>query len=522
MKFDPERVLRTVDPGRGACAPSPGWRTALPLIAAALGALVALYWHTAKSIVAIWGSSDTYAHGYLIVPITLVLIWRRRREVAALAPRPDLLGYLLFAAAGFAWLAGEAAQVQVLQHYALAMMIPAVVVALSGRRIAWALAFPLAFVLLAVPFGEAFLPRLMEWTADFTVAALRLTGIPVYREGTYFAIPSGHWSVVEACSGLRYLIASITVGALYAYLTYRRWWKRALFLALSVVVPVCANFLRAYVIVLIGHLSSMKLAVGVDHFIYGWVFFGLVIGLLFWIGSFWRDAPAPLSRAEAFQAKAASPAALAGAAFGVLVLASAWPLYADYLDRGAEHPIALAAPDPGEGWMLEPQSSLQWHPHYTGATASVLAVYRKGERSVALYLAHYRNQRQGAELVSSQNVVAGGRDSAWSVIASTARLEGLEARQLDLRESRVRSAGGRLLIWDWYRIGERDLGNPYLAKALLARDRLLGRGDDSAAIVLAAPYDARPDAAAETLRDFMRDMLPAIDKALVVAQGAAR
>ena len=42
-------------------------------------------------------------------------------------------------------------------------------------------------------------------------------------------------------------------------------------------------------IVMIAHLSDMKLALGVDHLIYGWVFFGIVMLLLFWIGSYWRD-----------------------------------------------------------------------------------------------------------------------------------------------------------------------------------------------------------------------------------------
>jgi EpsI family protein len=72
-------------------------------------------------------------------------------------------------------------------------------------------------------------------------------------------------------------------------------------------------------------------------------------------------------------------------------------------------------------------------------------------------------------------------------------------------------------VWDWYRIAGHDLSNPFVAKALLARDKLLYRGDDSAAIVLAAPYEARPEAAAETLRSFAREMLPAIDQALGAA-----
>ncbi|HEY1288925.1 MAG TPA: exosortase A [Burkholderiales bacterium] len=519
MKLDADhRLLLAADARRASHAPPRGWRAALPAIAAAVLAILAIYSDTAKSIVAIWRSSDTFAHGYLVVPISAFLVWSKRREVAALAPRPDVLGLALLGGAGFAWLAAEEAQVQVLAQYALVAMVPATVVAVAGRRVAWALAFPLGVLLLAVPFGEAFLPRLMEWTADFTVAALRVTGIPVFREGTFFTIPSGHWAVAEACSGLRYLIASVTVGAVYAYLTYRTWWKRALFLVASTVVPIGANFVRAYVIVLVGHLSSMRLAVGFDHLIYGWAFFGLVIGLLFWLGSLWREPAAPLPQARAFsQATPARAAGFAFAASGTALLAAAWPLCVPYLDRTDPAPVRLAAPAAASGWSLEPQKDMHWRPHYPGAAASTLAVYRKGEISVAVYLGYYRNQHPGAELVGSQNLVAGASPSPWSRIGESTDAVELPSGKVQLRQTRLGSATGRLLVWDWYRIGGRDLSNPYVAKALLARDKLLRRADDSVAIVLAAPYEARPQAAAETLRMFAREMLPAIDHALRVA-----
>lgn len=38
--------------------------------------------------------------------------------------------------------------------------------------------------------------------------------------GLIFTLTSGNWSVVEGCSGLRYLISSFTLGAVYAYLNY--------------------------------------------------------------------------------------------------------------------------------------------------------------------------------------------------------------------------------------------------------------------------------------------------------------
>ena len=86
--------------------------------------------------------------------------------------------------------------------------------ALFGWAVTREIAFPLGFLFFAVPIGEFLVPTMIDYTADFTVAALRLTGIPVYREGNDFVIPSGNWSVVDACSGVRYLIASVMVGHL--------------------------------------------------------------------------------------------------------------------------------------------------------------------------------------------------------------------------------------------------------------------------------------------------------------------
>ena len=510
MKLDAERVLAQPAAGGSPAA----WRVALPMLALPIAAIALLYWRTAASMVATWASSDTYAHGYIIVPISLVLIWRKRAQLAGLAPRPDALGFAAIAAAGLVWLVAAAGQVQVVQQYAMMAMAPAAVLAVAGRRVASSLAFPLGFLLLAVPFGEAFLPRLMDWTADFAVLALKLTGIPVYREGTYFAIPSGQWSVVEACSGLRYLIASMTVGALYAYLTYRRFWKQAAFMVLAVAVPIVANFVRAYIIVMIGHLSSMKLAVGVDHFIYGWVFFGLVIGLLFWLGSFWRDsdpAAAPASQAASAR-QATGSGAMAAAALGAAAIMLPWPLYASYLERGNGVPVRLAAPAPTAGWKVDSDARLGWRPQYGGAAATAFAVYRKDDRQVAVYIAYYREQRQGAELVNSQHAVAGGAKSDWSSTGSRTRT--VEARAIEVRETSLRSPTGWLLAWDWYRIAGRDLSNPYLTKALVAREKLLGRGDHSAALVIAAPYDRLPQRGAETLQLFAADMLPQIDAAL--------
>ena len=269
------------------------WSRALTWLGVYVLWLLALYWETPASMVSIWYRSDTFAHGFLVLPIAGWLVWRMRRDLEALSPSPSRSPWPIVAmvASACIWFVGDLADVLAARQLAWVTLLVAGVWLLLGDHITRRLAFPLAFLYLAVPIGEFLMPTLIEWTADFTVAALRASGVPVVREGMQFEIPTGTWSVVEACSGLRYLIASATVGVLYAYLTYRSMGRRIAFVIASLIVPLVANWLRAYMIVMIGHLSNNRLAVGVDHFVYGWLFFGLVMLLLFWIGTLWREDP---------------------------------------------------------------------------------------------------------------------------------------------------------------------------------------------------------------------------------------
>src|ERR1700682_3350230 len=90
-----------------------GWRLVLPLLAAVVATILTLHWRTAESMIATWSRNETFAHGYLILPIAVFLIWRQRRQVAGLSPRPDYVGFMLLAIAGFAWLVATAGHAKV-------------------------------------------------------------------------------------------------------------------------------------------------------------------------------------------------------------------------------------------------------------------------------------------------------------------------------------------------------------------------------------------------------------------------
>ena len=281
-----------------AASPLPlGLPRALWIAFAAAVATALAFPDTVVSIVDIWWRYDTFTHGFFVLPTFLWLVWRERQALAALPPAsPDARALPLLAAAGLLWLLSRTAGILAGEQLALVLMIILVLHAFAGRDIARAIRFPLLFLLFLAPLGEEIVPQLMEITADLTAGAVALSGIPIYREGLFLSLPSGNWSVVEACSGIRYLIASITLGSLYAYLNYRSTGRRLAFIALAAAVPILANGVRAFLIVMIGHFSGMELATGVDHLIYGWIFFGIVMFVLFSIGSLLRepeDAPDP-------------------------------------------------------------------------------------------------------------------------------------------------------------------------------------------------------------------------------------
>lgn len=476
--------------------------------------LLLLFHDTVAELVATYERSETFAHAYLVPPISVWLIWRQRFALADLPVRSQPWMLVLMAGACLLWLVGELAVVNAASQLALVSLIILTVPAVYGFVVTRAILFPLLFLYFAVPIGLFLVPMMMEHTADFTVMALQFTGIPVYREGLQFVIPTGNWSVVDACSGVRYLIASFMVGTLFAYLNYTSWKRRLLFVAVSIAVPVIANWLRAYMIVMLGHLSGNRLAVGVDHLIYGWVFFGLVIGVMFMVGSRWAQPNDPpgarlvgtagaTSGDEGGQARSMALLWATSAAAVALLLgvhAVQWSL-----ERPRPDPLqAIKLPAQlGSEWSTGPKSITEWVPAFSGARHTDSRVYvapatsSAGPATVAVWAGYYREQGRLNKLVTSNNSLSRVEESQWAQVSHSVQQLAAAGQDLQFKQTLLRGPGTpgspsaqRLLVWQIYWLG----GDTYTtsdvrAKLLLALHRLTGRGDDSAVLLFYAPAD---------------------------------
>jgi exosortase A len=505
--------------------PPSSWRQASPALGLVIVALLLMYRDTFAAMVGIWSRSGTFAHAFLVPPISLWLIWRRQADLAAFNPRPQPWVLLPVAAAALAWLVGDMAGVNAITQLAATALLVLAVPAVLGWAVAQEVAFPLAFLFFMVPFGEFLMPALMTWTADVTVFALTIFGVPVYREGLQFVIPSGTWSVIEACSGVRYLIASFMVGTLFAYLNYRSTKRRLLFAAVALVVPVVANWARAVLIVMLGHLSNNRLAAGVDHIIYGWVFFGIVVMLMFFIGARWSEVPAavvapPAEPAPDGDVGITLPWVAAGLVILVLGLphAAAWQL---------EHQT-VAAPVlslPGlPGVTTEPGLAPLNEPISQGPAAEATRVYGSGAQAVTVHVAYYRQQTYGHKLVNSENVLVKSEGSRWNKTASGETSITIGGRVLNLRTAELRAGGvgegvpgQRLQVRQTYWVDGRFTTSDHWAAALGVLGRLTGRGDDGAALTF---YMAEDDAggAGKALDAFVGQHLDVFASALAAVR----
>ena len=511
----------------------PQWPRALWPFVALLGALLVLYAPTVQGMWAIWSRSETFAHAFVVPPLVLWLVWRKRAELRPLTPRPLPWVLLPMAVLAGVWLLGALVTVNVVTQFALTALLVLAVPAVLGWPVTRVILFPLAFLFFAVPAGDSLTPLLMQWTADFTVLALRASGIPVYREGFQFLIPSGNWSVVEACSGIRYLMASFMVGSLFAYLNYRSTRRRLVFVAVSIIMPIVANWFRAYMIVMLGHLSNNTIATGADHLLYGWVFFGIVIMAMFFIGARWAEPEADLPAASPALRPAPSapawPVAL-GAALLLLLPPLLLPRLADPM-AGAALSLSLPA-RLSAGWVAGAPLATDWKPLYFEPSAQASQSYTGPAGSVGgsvgVRLVYYRTQTDSRKLVNSGNVLVHSTDFHWNLLKTSPRPMPPPNSTLTVNASEIlgdaapgQSDRPRLRVWQFYWVGGRLTHSDMQAKLFSAWQRLSGQGDESAAVLI---YALEPTAgAADPLLDsFVQANLPALLQSLQQAAASGQ
>lgn len=262
------------------------WRRGLTLLGLCAAALILLTAREWGEMAHQWWDIDTYNHILFVPPIIGWLVWLRRDALVRTEPRAFLPGLGLVAAALALWLAGRVTGLNLLAHAGAVGALQGAFVAVLGLRVALLLALPIGFAAFLVPFGDELIPVLQFITAEIAVALTLWSGVPAVIDGIYIDTPVGLFIVAEACSGVKFLVAMVTLAVLVAFTRFKSWSRRAAFLVAAIVIPIIANGMRAFGTICIAQHYGIEFAEGFDHIVYGWVFFAIVVAVL--LAGAWR------------------------------------------------------------------------------------------------------------------------------------------------------------------------------------------------------------------------------------------
>ena len=474
------------------------WSTTIALFVA----ICAIYADSLHYMLRIWLSDENYGHGIFVPLIAIALIWLKRHTVAEIPVTHQWwsLIYLVFAAALF--VVGALAALYIVQLLSWWLCVLALVTAMLGPAGARSIAFPLAFLLTMLPLpqfvSQGLASQLQLISSSLGVGCLQLVGITAFREGNVIDLGPIQLQVVEACSGLRYLIPLITLALLFAYLFNKTWWKRILICLSSIPIAILLNGLRIGLVGVLVELFGSAAADGISHFIEGWMLFVASVGLLSLV--VWS-----LGSQSPFQFSGTPVRALPAAGSAPRSETSWWqslPLVAFAIAIVA---LSIAAPQIRTGAFIDvhrdtftqfPLQIDRWRgvsfPLEKAYLDSLrlddylLAEYQTSEtQPITLYSAYYRSQKAGQSTHSPAICIPGG---GWEILSHTQHDISAMHDRASLTVNRVVIQKGtqKQLVYYWFKQRHRYITQEYAVKGWLFWDALLLHRTDGALIRLSS------------------------------------
>jgi EpsI family protein len=341
---------------------------------------------------------------------------------------------------------------------------------------------------------------------------LTLSNVPAVLENRVLSVPSGSWTVAEACSGIRYLFSSVALGVIFASLMYRSRKRRLAFVAASIAIPILANGVRGYGIVLLAYLTDNRFAVGVDHIVYGWLFFTVVQLVLFAVGMRWRERShqkeeTEVTNLETTAAALQNPGHLRDktsfiAATAALLLVLPTPLVAAHLWNRAT--VFAALPELSVRvallWQTAPTNDMSWVPDLRDPGKRFSQTYESGQHQVGLHWALYSG-RDRMELVSDYNRVVNPR--LWSSVADGFEPAVIGGQSIKVHQTILESGTALRTVWTWYWLNGEYTASPIRVKFLQAKARLLGHPAVAIIITVGTNFEKKSSESKQVLQDFL-------------------
>jgi exosortase len=249
------------------------------LIAALLG------WPIVAHAIEAWSTNEELTFGFFVVPVALLLIWRRRNVVSHTNSHGTPAGLLIVVVALAALLVCERVAARSPAACAYGLLLWGISVWLWGWPVGRVLAFPISFATFGLALQQTLISPLAFWLQQVTAAAAAavtpVLGVPIISEGLVLRGNGFAFVVAEACSGMSSLLVLLALSALWLHLFQGTVWARVAVLMSVLPFVVAANTMRVVLVLLVAAAFGQDAALGFFHGASSLVLFGLALaGLL--------------------------------------------------------------------------------------------------------------------------------------------------------------------------------------------------------------------------------------------------
>ncbi|MBN1211780.1 MAG: exosortase/archaeosortase family protein [candidate division Zixibacteria bacterium] len=259
-----------------------------PLLIIPFVIMFLFYLPTLYELVRDWATDGNYSHGFLIPAVSVYLIWQKKKELAALTFTTDNRGLFFVVAGLILFILGNGAAEYFTVRFSFVVTLFGLVYYLFGHQLVRKTWFEFFFLLFMIPipyviyFAATFPMQLLA--SKITAGVLNLIGMGVVRQGNIIHISGYSLEVAEACSGMRSLVSLLALGALFAYLTQKRFTAQLILFLSTIPIAVAANVFRVFITSLLAYTVTENVTAEPLHSILGLSVFAVAFILLFILG----------------------------------------------------------------------------------------------------------------------------------------------------------------------------------------------------------------------------------------------
>jgi|SRR5690554_1012812 exosortase len=235
---------------------------------------------------------ESLSHGLLIIGVFLFFLFKTLPWTAKpQATWVFILTCAFIALGSLFWFLSHTLNIYIIEQLVLLPLFALTLAAIYGLSSAITHRFLLALPIFAIPVWDQLNNLLVDLSSTIVGKLVRLIDMPAMIDGNSIFIPYGHILIADGCSGLRYFVIALAMGYIIGYMNRYSEKHMLVVLAIAGFVGLIANWIRIFILIIIGYQSEMQSSLMSDHEYFGWILFGILCVPLIYFAPVVRTPP---------------------------------------------------------------------------------------------------------------------------------------------------------------------------------------------------------------------------------------